>query len=100
MVRRDEQVKILKEELGAKYVYNSSDPVSLEQLKADIKTLNATILFEYVGGDLPGQIFTFLPRGSELIIVSNLTGTPVPINTGDLLFNDKRVSSFFLSRWL
>ncbi len=26
IVRREEQVKILKEELGAKYVYNSSDP--------------------------------------------------------------------------
>ena len=30
VVRREEQVKILREELGAKYVYNSSDPASLE----------------------------------------------------------------------
>ena len=30
VVRREEQVKILREELGAKYLYNSSDPASLE----------------------------------------------------------------------
>ena len=58
------------------------------------------MLFEYIGGDLPGQIFALMPRGSELVIVSNLTGQSVPINTGDVLFNDKRVSGFFLGRWL
>ena len=100
MVRRDEQVKILKEELGAKYVYNSSDPVSFEQLKTDIRTLNVTLLFEYIGGELPAQIFSFMPRGSEMVVISNLTGQSVPINTGDLLFNDKRISSFFLPIWV
>lgn len=54
IVRKEEQVKILREELGAKYVYNSSDPSFLELLKNDIQTLNPTILFEYVGGSVPG----------------------------------------------
>ena len=72
----------------------------MEQLKNDIQTLNATVLFEYVGGELPAQIFQWLPKGSEMVLISNLSGQNVPINTGDLLFNDKRIRGFLLTPWI
>ena len=54
IVRKDEQVASLKEELGAKYVLNQLSPTFAEDLKAAIAEVQPTIMFEYVGGSIPG----------------------------------------------
>ena len=56
IVRRDEQVTLLKE-LGAEYVCNSSDPDFMAQLTDALAATKATLGFDATGGgELAGQI--------------------------------------------
>ena len=56
IVRREEQVKMLKEEHGQKYVLNSTSEGFLDELKALAKELKATVLLDAVAGDQLGQL--------------------------------------------
>ena len=40
-----------------------------------------------------------MPYGSELVVVGNLTGEKLLINSADILFNDKLVRGFYLFVW-
>jgi NADPH:quinone reductase len=53
IVRKEEQVKILKE-LGAEHVLNSSEPNFWENLGELAKKLRATVCFEAIGGKTTG----------------------------------------------
>jgi len=53
IVRKEEQVKQLKEEYGAKYVLNQSLDSFADDLKKMVDEVQPTTLFEYVGGKLP-----------------------------------------------
>lgn len=86
IVRREEQVKSLQDELNAKYILNQTSPSFIDDLKALVQQLNPLVLFEYVGGKVPGQIFEVLPPGSELIVVANLSNDPLEVNSGNILF--------------
>ena len=57
-------------------------------------------MYEYVSGELPGKIFAAMPYGSQLVLVGNLTGQPLHLNSGDVLFRDKSVVGFLLTIWL
>ena len=54
IVRREEQVKLLKEEYGCKYVLNSSSEGFFEEYQALAKELRASVLIECIGGDITG----------------------------------------------
>lgn len=56
IVRREEQVTLLKEKYGAEHVLNSSEDGFLEKLKELAKELKATALIECVAGNLTGQL--------------------------------------------
>jgi len=56
-VRKDEHVKDLTENLGAKYVLNQTSPTFFDDIKALIAELKPAFLFEYVGGDFASKIF-------------------------------------------
>lgn len=60
------------------------------------------IFFECVGGDSPATVPLFLamPPGSTTVILSNLTHTPILIDTGHMLFTGKSISTFLLFQWL
>ena len=53
IVRREEQVKILKD-MGAEHVLNSSDEGFWDQLGELAKRLRATVCFEAIGGKTTG----------------------------------------------
>jgi NADPH:quinone reductase-like Zn-dependent oxidoreductase len=63
IVRNEDQIPILKE-LGGDLVLNSLDSEFWEKLSCGIKEYNATILFDYIGGDLPGKILKAMPESS------------------------------------
>ena len=65
IVRKPEQVKIL-EEIGAKYVCNSSDPDFMEKLIDALAATGATIAFDATGGGkLASQILTAMEAAAS-----------------------------------
>jgi len=99
VVRRDEQVKMLKSE-GAEFVVNSSEPDFELILKELAHQLNATILFDAVGGKLPQQLLSAAPKGSKLFIYGRLSADACEILPGELIFTGNQIQGFWLTHWL
>jgi NADPH:quinone reductase-like Zn-dependent oxidoreductase len=87
VVRKDEQIKQLKGELGQEYVLNQTSPTFYEDLKALVQKLHTTVLFECLGGDIAGKIFSLLPAESEMIIFGKLTKTNLVLDIDDAIFS-------------
>lgn len=100
VVRKDEHVKLLKEELGARYVLNQTSENFYTELKELVNQVKPTVQFEYIGGEVPAKIFELLPYNSLLVAVGNLSHQNVPLNTGNFIALNKSVSGFYLPRWL
>jgi NADPH:quinone reductase-like Zn-dependent oxidoreductase len=99
VVRRKEQVDMLKS-IGAEYVVNSSDPDFEIKLKELAHQLNATILFDAVGGKSPQQLLSAAPKGSKLFIYGRLSADACEILPGDLIFTGNKIQGFWLTNWL
>ncbi|KAF0740975.1 hypothetical protein AaE_008702, partial [Aphanomyces astaci] len=100
VVRSQAQVDALAA-WGVKHIVNTSEPHWTDQLTQFCSKLNATVGFECVGGDLPGQVQACMPPNSELFVYGNLTGDRwAAMSPGDLRYNNKRISGFFLFRYL
>ena len=99
VVRRDEQVKMLKSE-GAEFVVNSSEPDFELKLKELAHQLNTTILFDAVGGKLPQQLLSATPKGSKLFIYGRLSADACEISPGEMIFTGNQVQGFWLTHWL
>lgn len=77
IVRREEQVKLLKEEYGCKYVLNSSSEGFFEEYQALAKELRATVLIECVGGEMTGQLMERMPSRSTMVVYGYLSEKPI-----------------------
>jgi len=73
VVRRDEQVKLLKEEYGAEYVLNSSTDTFFDEIKELAKKLRATTCIECVGGPITAKLMDIMPPNSQLAIYGCLS---------------------------
>jgi len=56
VVRREEQVELLKKENGAEHVLNSSDPNFDKEFYELSKSLNCNVALECVAGETTGRI--------------------------------------------
>jgi len=99
VVRREEQVEMLKS-VGAEYVVNSSDPDFELKLKELAHKLNATVLFDAVGGKLPQQLLSAAPKGSKLFIYGRLSADACEISPGEMIFTGNQIQGFWLTNWL
>jgi len=100
VVRRDEQVEILKLE-GAEYIVNSSDLNFEKELKELAHKLNATVLFDAVGGKMPQQLLDAAPKGSNLFIYGRLsTDDLCEISLREIIFTGNQIQGFWLTNWL
>jgi NADPH:quinone reductase len=99
VVRREEQVKILKE-LGAEHVLDSTS----ETFETDLKELShqheATGFFDAVAGDLTSQVLKNMPAGSTAYIYGGLSLKPYYFSPLDAIFYKKTISWLWLSAWL
>lgn len=77
VVRREEQVKLLKEEYGAKYVLNSSSETFFEDIKKLAAELKATTCIECVGGSFTGKLMEYLPAKSHVALYGCLSEKPL-----------------------
>lgn len=99
VVRREEQVEMLKS-AGAEHVLNSSDPDFEKEMKKIAHRLNATIIFDAVGGKLPQQLLSAAPKGSKLFIYGRLSADACEILPGELIFTGNQIQGFWLTNWL
>ncbi|MFO7904994.1 MAG: zinc-binding dehydrogenase [Pirellulaceae bacterium] len=100
IVRREAQVELLRS-LGAKHVLNSSDSDFTDKLRDACARLNATVAFDAVAGTMTGTVLGAMPPGATVYVYGSLAEQPCgEINPVELLFHDKTVTGFYLSRWL
>lgn len=99
IVRRAEQVELLKAE-GAAYVVNSSEPDFENQLKQHAIKLNASVIFDCVGGKMVQQLIDAAPKESKLFIYGRLSANACEIQPGNLMFTGSQIHGFWLTTWL
>ena len=100
IVRRQEQVDILKNEEKAKYVLNSSDADFDDQLREITHKLKTKICFEAIGGKIVGRILKSMPDGSVVEVYGGLSQEEVGgIAIKDIVFHKKVVKGFILGDW-
>lgn len=73
VVRREEQIALLKEKYGAEYVLNSTSETFDKDLYALSKKLDANVALECVAGEMPGRILQVLAVGGILISYGQLS---------------------------
>ena len=98
IVRREDQVEPLRS-MGARYVLVSSDPDFDQKLDSLTHALNATLILDAVGGELTQRLIDASPKGSLIMLYSNLSLEPVKISPNSLWRYDRRVEGFFLGTW-
>jgi len=99
VVRREEQVEILKAE-GAEYIVNSSEANFEIKLKELSHQLNATVIFDAVGGSMVQQLLNAAPKACQLFIYGRLSADACEINPGELIFTGNQIQGFWLTGWL
>jgi len=99
VVRREEQVEILKAE-GAEYIVNSSEPDFEIKLKNLAYQLNATVIFDAVGGEMVQKLLNAAPKESNLFIYGRLSADACEISPGELIFTGNQIQGFWLTGWL
>jgi len=99
IVRRDDQVKVLKE-LGADIVINSSDPEFEQRLKEICHQKNARLAFDPIAGEFTSQLLNAMPHGSKVTVFGGLSGKHPLVTIDQLAFQSKSVDGFWLGPWL
>jgi len=99
IVRRDEQVRLLKSQ-GAKYVVNSSQENYTDELRTLFRKLNVTLAFDAIAGQSAYDLAEALPKGGEVMIYGSLSEQAAIVNPSKLIFENKKISGFWLSEWI
>jgi NADPH:quinone reductase-like Zn-dependent oxidoreductase len=99
VVRRAEQVDLLRSK-GAEHVLDSGAEDFDERLGKLCKELRATVGFDAVAGEMTGRILGAMPVGSRIIVYGALSGGGCLVDPRSLIFEDKHVEGFWLSKWL
>lgn len=99
VVRRREAVAELKA-LGADEVICTAD----EDLAARVREITdgqgVTAALDAVGGETGGQVLRALAPGGVLLLYGGLSGKPVPVDAGRVIFRNLQVRGFWVSQWL
>lgn len=99
VVRKNEHVELLKAE-GEIHVLSMNDPEFSAKLHLKSAELQASLVFDAVGGDASGLMLNAMPPGTTLIIYGGLSGKPVGlIDTLQIIFEGKTIEGFNLGDW-
>jgi len=79
---------------------NSSDPNFEIKLKELAFQLNATVIFDAVGGNMVQQLLDAAPKRSKVFIYGRLSADACEISPGDLIFTGNQIQGFWLTGWL
>lgn len=98
-VRRDEHVELLKN-IGAQVVLNSSAPNFDQDLKDVCHQANIHLSFDAIAGEMTLRLLEAMPSKSKVTVYGGLSGESAMASPGHLIFDDKSVDGFWLSKWL
>jgi NADPH:quinone reductase-like Zn-dependent oxidoreductase len=99
VVRRAAQVELLRG-IGAEHVVDSSEPDFELRLKEICRQLGVTVAFDAVAGETTGQLLRAMPRRSRVIVYGALSEATCQVDPGMLIFGEKSVEGFWLSKWM
>ncbi len=97
VVRRIEQATEL-EALGMR-VLCSTEPAFDSHLAKLCRKANATLAFDAVAGDTTARVAKSLAPGGKVIVYGGLSLKPASVSIEDLIFKDKSIEGFWLSKW-
>jgi NADPH:quinone reductase len=86
--------------LGAEHVLISSDKNFSKELHSLSRSLQATLVFDAVGGNLTRQILLAVPSESTMVIYGNLSAEQPEIDHRSLVSDNKKVIGFYLANSL
>lgn len=99
IVRNDKQKTSLIN-MGSPYVLDSSNINFEDDLYSLSHELNASLIFDAVGGSLTRKLITSVPYGSSIVLYGILSGEQPEINYRSMIMDNKTLSGFFLGNWL
>ncbi|NNK17462.1 MAG: zinc-binding dehydrogenase, partial [Sulfitobacter sp.] len=100
VVRRAEQADALKA-LGAAKVIVSSDDAAMAQAKTIFADLKPRILLDAVGDQFTADLFFAMPSHARWVNYGKLSmDAPALTQLGQLIFQDKHIEGFWLTRWM
>ena len=99
IVRRPAQVDELTRH-GANLVLDTSSPDFDAELHFVCKQEGARLAFDAVAGEQTGRLLAAMPGEATVIVYGGLSEQPVRAEIGDLIFEGKTVTGFWLTRWL
>lgn len=101
VVRREEQVEMLKNEYGADIVLNSTSEDFDAELYKLAQENNATVALDAVAGEMPGRLLNAMPIDAILISYGQLSEQKIgPVNPVTFIFRNQRIEPFLLPYWL
>jgi NADPH2:quinone reductase len=101
IVRREEQVELLKKEHGAEYVLNSTSETFDKDLEEICEKLQVSVALECVSGDMPGRLLRCMGHKAVVISYGALSDQNIgPINPAIMIFKAQKIEAFLLPYWL
>jgi NADPH:quinone reductase-like Zn-dependent oxidoreductase len=100
LVRRDSQIPLL-EGLGATHVLNTESGDFESRLRAVVREEKPRIFLDAVANQVSADVFHVMGRHSRWVIYGKLDGEPPTLlESGQLIFMNKRIEGFWLTRWM
>lgn len=100
IVRKPEQVELLKQE-EADIVLNSTSDQFDAELRAAITKFKPKIMFDAVAGEITAKILPLMPRESTCYIYGSLSHAYMAgINPKDFIFEKKTIRGFYLEDFI
>jgi NADPH:quinone reductase len=99
VVRRREQAEELKA-LGADEVVSTDDEEIAERVREIAGKAGVTKAVDAVGGETGAAVMRALGRGGVMLVYGLLSGEPMPIDGGRMIFTSTTLRGFWLGEWL
>ena len=100
LVRRDEQVKILQDEIGLDHIINTSDDDYRDQLKKLARNVKLDACFECISGDLAGELLSYMSFRSTMLVYGNLSGQPFQnMNTLSVVGKEQKIEGYLVTNF-
>jgi len=100
MLRRTDAADSLRALGAAEVLVTTADDYG-DRLKAVFRDLEPAIFFDAVADQISERAFAAMPNGGRWVIYGKLDPTPPELrDPGQLIFMNKRIEGFWLTRWM
>ncbi|HEX8852852.1 MAG TPA: zinc-dependent alcohol dehydrogenase family protein, partial [Pyrinomonadaceae bacterium] len=99
VVRRREQAAELKA-LGADATICTDEESIVERVRETTGGVGLTKAIDAVGGETGAAVMRSLGRGGVMLVYGLLSGQPMPVDAGRMIFTSSTLRGFWLGEWL